>query len=242
MVPCPWFTGMAEVAAADSTLDLGIHLTLTSEWASYRWRPVSVCSQASGLVDDDGYFWRDVPALRQHLVVEAAVTELRTQIEIGIAAGLRPTHIDAHMAAAMLPELLPAHIALAREFGLVPVLPRAISFAPDARVYDALVAELTASGLLLPDHMRGTLPVAAEAAPNAYRALIEALPAGITHMALHCATPGDIQAISPQHAPWRIQEYQLFAEGRIDAWRRDAEVDLVGYRAIQAVWQTAGWG
>jgi hypothetical protein len=39
MVPCPWFA------------DLGVHLTLTSEWADYRWRPISTISRASGLID-----------------------------------------------------------------------------------------------------------------------------------------------------------------------------------------------
>jgi len=31
MAPCPWFREIAEAAAADPALDLGVHLTLTSE-------------------------------------------------------------------------------------------------------------------------------------------------------------------------------------------------------------------
>jgi chitin disaccharide deacetylase len=60
MVPCPWFREIAEAAAADPGLDLGVHLTLTSEWPHYRWQPLSTASRASGLIDDEGYFWRDV--------------------------------------------------------------------------------------------------------------------------------------------------------------------------------------
>ena len=101
MVPCPWFGEIAEAVAADPGLDLGVHLTLTSEWAHYRWRPLSTTRRASGLIDDDGYFWRDVASLRAHLVVEAAEAELRTQIDRAIARGMAPTHIDAHMAAAI---------------------------------------------------------------------------------------------------------------------------------------------
>ena len=105
-------------------------------------------------------------------------------------AGLRPTHLDAHMAAAMLPELLDCHIALAREHGLVPVLPRHIGFAPDPRAYGEAVAKLEAEGLPLPDMIRGTLAVPAEATRLGYRQMIETLPTGITHVALHCAMPG----------------------------------------------------
>ncbi len=66
IVPCPWFREIAEAACGDPGLDLGVHLTLTSEWAHYRWRPLSTISRASGLIDGDGYFWRDVAGLRAH--------------------------------------------------------------------------------------------------------------------------------------------------------------------------------
>src|SRR5579871_2068233 len=46
MVPCPWFLDIAEAAAAEPALDLGVHLTLTSEWRHYRWRPLSTASRA----------------------------------------------------------------------------------------------------------------------------------------------------------------------------------------------------
>ncbi len=206
MVPCPWFREIAEAAAADPALDVGVHLTLTSEWATYRWAPISTTSRTSGLIDNDGYFWRDLALLRRHLVPEAAAIELRAQVDRAMAAGLRPTHLDAHMAAAMLPELLPTHVSLAREHDMIPVLPRSIRFAPDPAAYDQAVAALEAAGFALPDHFRGTLPVAASAAPDAYREMIETLPDGVTHIALHCTAPGEIEAIAPDHAGWRTQD------------------------------------
>ncbi|MBV9861072.1 MAG: polysaccharide deacetylase family protein [Alphaproteobacteria bacterium] len=237
MVPCPWFGEIAEAAAADPTLDLGVHLTLTSEWRHYRWRPLTTASPASGLIDEEGCFWRDIESLRAHLVPEAAEIELRAQIERAFAAGLRVTHIDAHMAAAMLPELLELHIRLARDYEVVPVLPRAIRWAPDRDCYREAVDALDMAGLPVIDHFRGTLPVAAEEVAAGYRETIAGLPEGITHFALHATVPGEIAAISPQHAPWRTNEYALFASGTVAECCAAAGISPIGYRQIQCLWQ-----
>jgi len=239
MVPCPWFREIADAGAADPALDIGVHLTLTSEWPHYRWAPISTTSPASGLLDADGYFWSDVASLARHLVPEAAEAELRAQIERATAAGLRPTHIDAHMAGAMLPGLLDAHVRLGREYGLVPVLPRAISFAPNPERYSAAVAQLDAAGLPIPDHFRGTLPVPAEELAPGWRSMVAGLPPGVTHVSLHCTVPGEIEAIAPGHAPWRTNEYALLATGAVAGWLGAAGVTLIGYRDIQPLWQAA---
>lgn len=236
MVPCPWFREIAEAAAADGSLDLGVHLTLTSEWDHYRWTPISTATPASGLIDGDGYFWRDTASLHRALVPEAAEAELRAQLDRALSAGLRPTHIDAHMAAAMLPELLPCHVALTREYRLVAVLPKRIRFAPDPDSYARAVASVEQAGFLLPDAFRATLAVPAELTRSSYRQMIETLDPGITHIALHCAAPGDIEAISPQHAPWRIREHALLAEHAVNDWCTAAGISLLGYREIQRLW------
>ena len=59
MVPCPWFLEVAEMQAKNPRLDIGVHLVLTSEFRTYRWRPLTGASQASGLVDARRLFLAD---------------------------------------------------------------------------------------------------------------------------------------------------------------------------------------
>jgi chitin disaccharide deacetylase len=240
MVPCPWFREIAEAAVADPGLDLGVHLTLTSEWPHYRWAPISTTSRASGLIDDDSYFWRDVASLHRHLVPEAAEAELRAQIERALAAGMTPTHIDAHMAAAMLPDLLEVHVRLADTYGLFPVLPRTIDWAPDPRAYQEMLACLDQAGRPVVDHCRGTLAVTPAMLATEWRRVVTTLPPGITHVALHCTALGEFAAIAPDHAIWRQAEYDLVASGALADFCAASGVSIIGTRDLQRLWMASG--
>lgn len=55
MVPCPWFPEMAAIARQRPDLDIGVHLTLTSEFPGFRWRPLTGVAP-NGLTDGDGFF------------------------------------------------------------------------------------------------------------------------------------------------------------------------------------------
>src|SRR5271168_3727172 len=78
MVPCPWFCEVAEYASRNPGRDLGIHLTLTSEWNSYRWRPLIGTQSGASLVDGTGHFLPRAPAAGWNL--EEAQRELSAQI------------------------------------------------------------------------------------------------------------------------------------------------------------------
>src|SRR4026207_2293364 len=56
MVPCPWLSEIAAFARANPQADLGLHLTLTSEWTSFRWGPVVPKDRVKSLLDKDGFF------------------------------------------------------------------------------------------------------------------------------------------------------------------------------------------
>jgi len=97
MVPCPYAMELVEWAKKQESPDVGIHLTLTSEWKTYRWGPVSDPAIVPGLIDPEGKMWRDVPDVVTHATAKEIETEVRAQIDKVIAAGLRPSHIDTHM-------------------------------------------------------------------------------------------------------------------------------------------------
>lgn len=247
MVPCPWFPEIAAAARNDPSLDLGVHLTLTSEWEGYRWRPISATMRSSGLLDDDGYFPRRCRPLRAQLVPEAAEIEMRAQIDRALAAGIDATHLDTHMGAALVPELLAIYLRLGRDYRLPVLLPRDLGSyldrldlgAVDPAPYANAVAELEEAGVPVVDHFRMTPGVPSDEAPAAYRDLLATLPAGLAFVALHCNAPGDIEAIVPPRAHWRTDEHRLFASGAPSHWSEEMGIVRIGCRQLRQLHREA---
>ncbi|MEN8255952.1 MAG: polysaccharide deacetylase family protein, partial [Verrucomicrobiota bacterium] len=97
MMPCPKAEEFIKWAIAHPREDLGMHLTLTSEWKDYRWGPVAPSNEVPGLIDGEGKLWPSVAEVIQHASAKEVEKEIRAQIDHAIALGYRPNHIDTHM-------------------------------------------------------------------------------------------------------------------------------------------------
>ncbi|MBN1479482.1 polysaccharide deacetylase family protein [candidate division KSB1 bacterium] len=97
MMPCPYADSIMAWYEAHPAKDIGLHLTLTSEWKTYRWPPLAGVDNVPTLVDPEGFMWRDVRSVVQHADAKEVETELRAQIDHALALGVRPGHMDTHM-------------------------------------------------------------------------------------------------------------------------------------------------
>lgn len=97
MMPCSWVPGFVQFLKEHPTVDAGLHLTLTSEWSSYRWGPVAGKSQVKGLTDQQGALWHSVQEVVQHASADEVDVEIHSQYDKAIAMGFVPTHFDSHM-------------------------------------------------------------------------------------------------------------------------------------------------
>jgi chitin disaccharide deacetylase len=126
IVPGPWFPQAVRLAAEHPTLDLGVHIALTSEWSDVKWRPLTA---GRSFCDPDGYFapfvWpnpKAAPArsLRELKVdLAEAETELRAQIELAKRHIPRVSYLWPHMAfTSHSPEMLALVRKLAKEYDI----------------------------------------------------------------------------------------------------------------------------
>jgi predicted glycoside hydrolase/deacetylase ChbG (UPF0249 family) len=242
MVPCPWFPQVAAYCRQHPDVDLGAHLTLTSEWEGYRWGPISTRDPASGLLDDEGYFHHRSEEVQEHVDAAAAQRELEAQVARALAAGLDLTHVDTHMGTVAHSKFVPVYVPLALQHRL-PLLMfrfdeagwRAIGLDGEtAALAVQLVQQLEAQGVPLLDNLVA-LPL--EAQPGDRVALAKealgSLPPGLTHFIIHPAqdTP-ELRAIT---SSWqsRVADYQAFTSRELADYIKSEGLQVIGYRPLR---------
>jgi len=128
MVPCPWYPEAVKMLKEVPGYDVGIHLTMTSEWENVKWGPIS---HAPSLTDKNGYFYPTYWA-GENFTEEQTLThndwspeeveqELRAQIEQALKdLPGRITHMGIHMGGASAdPKIAEIQAKLAAEFDLI---------------------------------------------------------------------------------------------------------------------------
>jgi len=241
MAPCPWFAETLEMAAADPSLDLGVHLTLNAEKRPVKWRPLTRPPRSAGLTDELGYFWPDPASVRRHAHPEAVEAELRAQIDAALAGGIDVTHLDAHCGAAMSREFLPIYRRLGEDYDLPVVLMRRFAGgnprpAGQPALAPALVEaaeDAAARGEPVFDLFFETPWDRTEAAEPVYRDALAGVPEGLSFFAFHFNAPGDFETIEPEFARYRTDEYALFGSGRIEPMLAELGITLLGMRELR---------
>lgn len=222
MVPCPWARDAAAMYRGE---DVGVHLTLNSEWERYRWGPTT---HSPSLLDGDGGFPRTVTDVWDHADIDEVRKECRAQIERAIYWGFDVSHIDSHMGTLQLrADFYDVYLEMAVEFRL----PMRMAGASAERLigfpYRRLAEE---EGVVFPDHFVHT-PMGSRNAIE--KALFELRP-GVTEVYLHPAI--DTDELRASHPDWahRVEDHAfLTSDPSFADLIERAGARLIGFRDLR---------
>jgi predicted glycoside hydrolase/deacetylase ChbG (UPF0249 family) len=233
MMPTPWVTEVAAYAKAHPDADLGLHLTLTSEWKTYRWGSVESADKVPSLLGPDGTFPMDTPVVADRAVPAEAEREIRAQVERAVALGIRPTHLDSHMGSLFAkPELFATLAKVAHEYHLPFLAVRGMGGAAPLPTNDrdVVLDSVVIAGMNQPrDQWK-----------EFYLGAIENLKPGLTEMIVHLGRDdAELQAVTVDHEPygsaWRQRDYDIVTSPAFRQALKDNNVVLVTWRQVQGL-------
>jgi len=247
MVPCPWFPEMAAWRREHPEADVGLHLTLTSEWRGYRWGAVAPRDRVPGLVDPDGCLYASVAEVVGRARPEEVEIELRAQIEKALKAGIRPTHLDTHMGTVYArDDFFRVYLALGREYGIPCMVVRPgpeteqLMKSHGVHVQRESIALAAQYGMPQLDMLiTGVQPAATfEDRKRAWLDVLSGLKPGVTQIIVHLA--GDDPEIRAITGAWRARwnDYRVFSDSEVRRFIAEHGIELIGWKdlAKEAAW------
>ena len=211
MMPCGWVPQFFAYLKQHPNTDAGVHLTLTSEWDTYRWAPIVGREKAPGLYDEQGAFWHSVAQVVEHASADEVEAEVRAQLARYRAFGLQPTHMDSHMGTLFQPKFLSRYVKVAIEEKIPILFPgghasliiKANNVPPAQQQLIAQVGkQLWDAGLPVLDDLDGTsygwnLPTGTTVTDEGLRKLktqkfmdlLTSAQPGLTYIIMHCTAP-----------------------------------------------------
>jgi len=233
MVPCPWFSEIATYARGNPQADLGLHLTLTSEWTAFRWGPVTSKDRVSSLLDKNGYFFLTESDAAAKADVKEVEMEIRAQVERARAFGIQPTHLDSHMGTLYQSKaLFEVFLKVAREYKL-PVRVAKTWFSQA----DFLPATLSPDDVFIDRTLDINPAVAPEDWAKFYTEALKKLEPGVTEVIIHLAyDDAEMRGATFDHpnwgAAWRQRDLEFFTSDAFRQLLRDEKIKLITWREL----------
>ena len=231
MMPTPWVTELAEYVKKHPNADLGLHLTVTAEWNTYRWGGLAPRDSTRSLHDPDGTLPRETGTVAKRAKQDEIERELRAQIDRAYAIGIKPTHVDSHMAALYeTPELFGTYARVARSYKL-PFL-HFIGQPEQGNVAQLLPSDIVADAV----YMR-LQNATREQWKDYYRDVIRNMKPGLNVILIHLGyDDSELRAVTTGYkdwdARWRQNDYDVITSPEFKQALKDNAVTLVTWRQV----------
>lgn len=233
MVPCPWLAEIATYARANPQADLGLHLTLTSEWTQFRWGPVSSKDRVASLLDNTGYFRLTESEAAKYADPKEVELEIRAQIERAKSLGIVPTHLDSHMGTLYQNKaLFEVFLRVARE----QKLPVRVAKTWFTRA-DFLPEALTPNDVFIDRVLDINPSVAPQDWATFYSDALRKLEPGVTEIVIHLAyDDAEMRGATSDHpawgAAWRQRDFEFFTSDAFRKVLQENQIKLITWREL----------
>lgn len=234
MVPCPWFIDFAEYYRSHPGLDVGIHITLTSEWDYYKFGGVLPSTEIPSMLDENGFFYPTTEEVAQHADPAEAEKEIRAQIERAISYGILPSHLDTHMGSVLArPELVQTYLKLGKEYHIPVFIPRMLLFSFPEEQREQIKKDY----VLVDNYFMLNVDGPDASWEEEYGEMLEKVKPGLNVIIVHLAHDNaEMQAVTVNHpafgAAWREKDLHYVLSQEFKDQLKENQIQLVSWKEI----------
>ena len=232
MVPAPNAVEVADYFKENPNIDLGIHLTFTSEWKDYKWDGISQKDSISSLINRNGNFYEKKKEIIKNSNPQDIRKELQAQIDYAISIGIKPTHLDSHEGVLFFsPEFFKIYLEVAKKNRLPVFVPKIL--APHFNKDFPQPENLVVVKMYMADKN-----ISFEDWPEYYDDIVNNLNPGLNEIIVHLGFDNnEMKKITSNRtafgSKWRNLDYDIISSPKFKAAIVKNDIKLVTWRQIK---------
>jgi len=236
MIPCSWSLEVAKFSELNPQYDLGLHLTITSEWENYKWDGISSSNEISSLLNSYNHFYDNTEDVKKYAIASEVKKEIQAQIDYAKKVGINPTHLDSHMGAlSVRADIAKAYLEVGEENNIPVFLPSTIKPLLESINYNQ-------ENLVLVDkyYMMDGSGVEKSEWSNFYSNIINNLQPGFNVILVHLGYDNEeLQAVTINHpdfgSSWRELDLQVLESKTFKNLLIKNNIKIIQWRDIKNI-------
>ena len=235
MMTCEYIDEVGKFAIENPEIDLGLHLTVTSEWRDYKWDGVSDSSIIPSMIDKKGHLYDNKKKFVLNANPSDLKKELQSQIDFAISIGINPSHIDSHEGALFFnQDLFKTYLEIGEENKLPVFVPKLV-----AAHFDNEFPK-PKNVVVIENFFMASPEIEFSDWENYYTGILNNLEPGLSEIIVHLGFDDkEMQDITVDHpnfgSKWRNLDYDVISSEKFQNALDNNNIKLVTWREIQNV-------
>ncbi|MGY8946598.1 MAG: polysaccharide deacetylase family protein [Flavobacteriales bacterium] len=235
MMPCEYISDVGQFAIKNPSIDLGLHLTVTSEWRDYKWNGVLQPNKTPSLINKKGELSENIKQFVLNAEPLELKSELQAQIDLSKSIGINPTHIDSHEGALFYDQdLFKVYLEIGEKNKLPVFVPKMVAVHFDKNF------PKPENVVVIENFYMAQKGIKHDEWETFYLDILDNLKPGISQLIVHLGYDDDeMKSITVDHpdfgSKWRNLDYDIVSSDKFKNALKKNKIKLITWKEIQNI-------
>ena len=214
-------------------IDLGVHLTVTSEWKFHKWGGVLSNNDISSLLNSKNNFYWNKRKFTKNSKIKELHDELQAQVDLAISMGINVSHIDSHEGALFFdPDVFKTYLKIAENNNLLAFVP------VQASVHFDESFPKPKHAIIIDQFFMAEAGIKHEDMEGYYLDILDNLEPGLSEIIVHFGLDDDkMKEITVDKidygSKWREMDYKIFNSEKFINSIKKNNIKLINYKDLE---------